>query len=401
MEVDSSCTLNYLSIVPFASVVIGRFVFPIVFVVGVIGNMLILLALKAAAVTTKTSYFLIAMAVADLCFFFCVLPNHMISFSALNKLHSFMVFYIQSKMPLTALANWFSVASIWLAIAVTFERLLAIRKPLHAKLFFKKWHLISLITLIYVASFVSVSYIFFWLTPTEITVNRCNKTQTLLMLKPINETVHPTVHQYVSVSLKVAPHLTCTVPLILLVVLNSLLLYYLRQGRKMSQMVANVNPSRIIELRVTLIVVSIIGTFLICQTPSGVLYVWESMQMNASNNSRPDWFYTAVAVSNILVVCGKAINFAVYCVSSSNFRSKIKRLFTVSKFSKAHSLMYNLKNYTNTTMTQIDPESEMMLSTRRSKDSYTMTKYEVQKLNSTKASANNHVPIAKLDLAEK
>ncbi|XP_003368617.1 conserved hypothetical protein, partial [Trichinella spiralis] len=93
--------------------VIGRFVFPIVFVVGVIGNMLILLALKAAAVTTKTSYFLIAMAVADLCFFFCVLPNHMISFSALNKLHSFMVFYIQSKMPLTALANWFSVASIW------------------------------------------------------------------------------------------------------------------------------------------------------------------------------------------------------------------------------------------------------------------------------------------------
>ncbi|OUC42720.1 hypothetical protein D917_10266, partial [Trichinella nativa] len=160
---------------------------------------------------------------------------------------------------------------------------LAIRKPLHAKLFFKKWHLISLITLIYVASFVSVSYIFFWLTPTEITVNRCNKTQTLLMLKPINETVHPTVHQYVSVSLKVAPHLTCTVPLILLVVLNSLLLYYLRQGRKMSQMVANVNPSRIIELRVTLIVVSIIGTFLICQTPSGVLYVWESMQMNASN----------------------------------------------------------------------------------------------------------------------
>ncbi|CDW51851.1 G protein coupled receptor [Trichuris trichiura] len=330
---------SYLPQVSQATMIIGRFIFPFVFIMGVIGNILILLALRAAAVSSKASYFLIAMAVADLCFFFCVLPNHIISFPSLALQRSYFAFYVRSKMTFTALANWFSVASIWLAIAVTFERLLVIRKPLHARLFFRKWHFAVLIGLIYAISLLVVAYNFFWFYPTEITITtNCNSTLTIWTLKAVNRTAQPTMYEYVSTSLKVIPHITLTIPLFMLTVLNSALFYYLRKAHKMSLMLTGVNQQKTVELRVALVVVSIIGTFLVCQIPS------------------------AVSVSNILVVFGKAFNFVVYCASSSSFRKKVQRLLFLRTVSKHFNNSSHRHRHSNNTVTsQLDSEHESML----------------------------------------
>uniref|UniRef100_A0A5S6QTG7 G-protein coupled receptors family 1 profile domain-containing protein n=1 Tax=Trichuris muris TaxID=70415 RepID=A0A5S6QTG7_TRIMR len=351
---------SYLPQVSQATVIIGRFVFPFVFIMGVIGNILILLALRAAAVSTKASYFLIAMAVADLCFFFSVLPNHIISFPSVALQKSYVAFYIRSKMTFTAMANWFSVASIWLAIAVTFERLVAIRKPLHAKLFFRKWHLTVLIGSIYAISLLVVAYNFFWFYPAEITITtKCNSTLSIWTLRAVNRTVQPTLYEYVSTSLKIIPHISLTIPLVMLTVLNSALFYYLRQAHKMSLTMTGINQSRMVELRVALVVVSIIGTFVVCQTPSGILYIWDAMQ---TQNRRPLWFYTAVSVSNILVVFGKAFNFVVYCASSSSFRKKVQRLLLLRTSSKYLCTNSNRRRQSNnTTISQLDTEHESIL----------------------------------------
>ncbi|KHJ42617.1 hypothetical protein D918_07336 [Trichuris suis] len=127
----------------------------------------------------------------------------------------------------------------------------------------------------------------------------------------------------------------------------------------MSLTITGVNQPKTVELRVALVVVSIIGTFLVCQIPSGILYIWDAMQ---KQNRRPMWFYTAVSVSNILVVFGKAFNFVVYCASSSSFRKKVQRLLllrTMSKHLRGNSYRHRQSN--NTMSSQLDTEHDSML----------------------------------------
>uniref|UniRef100_A0A5S6QU48 G_PROTEIN_RECEP_F1_2 domain-containing protein n=1 Tax=Trichuris muris TaxID=70415 RepID=A0A5S6QU48_TRIMR len=74
-----------------------------------------------------------------------------------------------------------------------------------------------------------------------------------------------------------------------------------------------------------------IASFLLFQTPSGVLYIWDAI--NGSRN-RLSWFYTATYVSNLLVIVGKTLNFIIYCVSSKNFRQQLLEMLLTTRVTK-------------------------------------------------------------------
>lgn len=94
-------------------IVSGRYLIPPLFVFGVVGNILNLLVLNSKGMRTKTNALLSAMAFADLCFFFCILPSEVISYDYNRNSHSYMEFFINSRMSLTAMTNFFSTASTW------------------------------------------------------------------------------------------------------------------------------------------------------------------------------------------------------------------------------------------------------------------------------------------------
>lgn len=91
-----------------------KYVFPVQFVIGCIGNLLNLIVLNSKGMRTKTNSFLSAMAVADLGFFLTMFPIYLqtgyeLHFLSLNH----KLFFLYSHIVLIAFANWFSATSIW------------------------------------------------------------------------------------------------------------------------------------------------------------------------------------------------------------------------------------------------------------------------------------------------
>ncbi|CDW51853.1 7TM GPCR Srw domain containing protein [Trichuris trichiura] len=147
-------------------------------------------------------------------------------------------------------------------------------------------------------------------------------------MREISQAEHPWLYKFVHVSLKLVPNISTTIPLLVLIVLNALLLHSLSKWRReYSKMLASPNNQRSPEIRVALMVAITIASFLLFQTPSGILYLWDAI--NGSRN-RLDWFYTATYASNLLVIIGKTLNFIIYCSSSKNFRKQLLLLLVRS-----------------------------------------------------------------------
>lgn len=97
---------------PFESVLM-RFVFPVAFVLGVLGNLLNLCILLHPKMRSRSNTLLAALAVADLAFLISVLPHSLASYDYFALRHSFRAIYFFAKAHLVAFANWFSASSIW------------------------------------------------------------------------------------------------------------------------------------------------------------------------------------------------------------------------------------------------------------------------------------------------
>lgn len=92
---------------------VGLYWFPVIFVIGALGNSLNLIVLNSKGMKSKTNIFLSAMAATDLCFFFVMFFNNLSVFDPLATSQDFMRIYFKAKMTFVVLANWFSMASIW------------------------------------------------------------------------------------------------------------------------------------------------------------------------------------------------------------------------------------------------------------------------------------------------
>lgn len=90
---------------------VGNYIFPIVFVVGVLGNVLNLIVLNKMHIKCKC--FLSSMALADLCFFFTMFVLNLSVYDCFALSSAFLKLYYNAKVTLVVLANWFSSASIW------------------------------------------------------------------------------------------------------------------------------------------------------------------------------------------------------------------------------------------------------------------------------------------------
>lgn len=73
-----------------------RYIFPIQFLVGVVGNTLNLLCFSSSGMRTKTNLFLSFMAMADLLFLLCNFPINLIGYDAFIDSKSYVRFYYQS-----------------------------------------------------------------------------------------------------------------------------------------------------------------------------------------------------------------------------------------------------------------------------------------------------------------
>lgn len=91
----------------------GLYILPVIFAIGIFGNVLNLVVLNSKGMRTKTNCFLSAMAATDLGFFLVMVLFNLSAFDNLAQSENFMKIFVQLKMTLMTLANWLSAASIW------------------------------------------------------------------------------------------------------------------------------------------------------------------------------------------------------------------------------------------------------------------------------------------------
>lgn len=248
-------------------------------------------------------------------------------------------------------------------MAVTVERLVAICRPLHARLLWQSHRIIILLICIYVFSFLLFVHQWFWMFPGSVPL--CNGNgRRVYGLRKIKRSDSPAMYDFVLVSQYLAIACTFVIPVIAMMFLNSLLLYFLRRNRRdtLAKLVpadsltantgsvdcgagqdrkglakrrsdgksANSNNittrQRTCENKIAFMVSVIIISFMLCLSPSAILYVWETIFIGILKYPRPDWMSTVALVSNYLVITNKAMNFVLYCSAGKHFRRKLLQL---------------------------------------------------------------------------
>lgn len=97
---------------PFESFLM-RFVFPVPFLFGTIGNLINLRILLHPKMRNSSTKLLAALAVADTAFLISMLPHSLASYDFFAFDNTFRILYFYAKKHLVAFANWFSASSIW------------------------------------------------------------------------------------------------------------------------------------------------------------------------------------------------------------------------------------------------------------------------------------------------
>uniref|UniRef100_A0A914WYW7 G-protein coupled receptors family 1 profile domain-containing protein n=1 Tax=Plectus sambesii TaxID=2011161 RepID=A0A914WYW7_9BILA len=104
-----------------------RYVFPVVFVFGVLGNLTNLCVFLHPKMSSRSNILLAALAIADVAFLLLVLPHSLANYDYFALSNSFRVVYFYAKTHLVAFANWFSACSVWIIVAICVDRLLLAR----------------------------------------------------------------------------------------------------------------------------------------------------------------------------------------------------------------------------------------------------------------------------------
>ncbi|CAB3409093.1 unnamed protein product [Caenorhabditis bovis] len=358
---------------PFSRV-IWQYVFPLQFVLGVLGNSLNLWVLASDEVPNIASDMLAAVSFCDLAFLIVMLPHCLASYETIAYNFQFRYFYLSTKQHMSAVANWMSAAAIWLILAVSIERYLIVRTPFRAKLYWQRGRMVVVLTSIFVTTgLLTVYHHFEWDCVIE---EFCNGTQIMdfcyysgmrhQKTYRNQDWVNPSDAKkvYLRFSTFLNAILVVFVPIVLVILLNVLMIHQLHKrwnSPRLESMRGALNRNQIRQRqRVAITVIAIGSCFSITQGPSAFMVLYELFSGYIVGST----FYAIFSVTNSLVVTGKTINFILFCLSSEHFRRKCF-LMIFRKFPKLSQSKIGKRLIVNQRSNSVDRASQRTVRSRR------------------------------------
>jgi hypothetical protein len=221
--------------------------------------------------------------------------------------------------------------SVWLTVSFTLERYVAVKHPILRRNICTTKRAKRIIYAIFLLSFLSaLPTPFEWEVVT--TTNEENVTQTVHVNLEYsdfgkNEIFRSIYYWYLAIGFVL-------IPLITLVIFNSLLIYSLRSSRLQLNNLVSVygyndygsSMRQVQEKGITVMLISVIIFFIVCQTPTAVTLIyshfWEPPAFT--------WEWTRLRIMgnifNSLVTLNCASNFVLYCMLSTKFRKTLRHL---------------------------------------------------------------------------
>ncbi len=234
-------------------------------------------------------------------------------------------------------------------VAVSMERLVAIKFPLQARIYLKRRRIVSAIILVWSLSAAMTAYENLAFVRTY---HYCNGTQIFVHNLPIVDKSVSMLYSssllyYYGISLYLSIFLIIIAPTILLLVVNSCLIVSLKRQKQYLTSAGSGSASdqklederyRIRERKITITVACIVTSFVVSTLPSAVLQIW---YLTAQPTEMPPIHKTLMDLSNCLVTMGKVLNFFLFCLSSEHFRQELS-IFFCGKRAKGSSINVTL-----------------------------------------------------------
>ena len=292
----------------------------IISVFGLIGNILSIIVLANRRMKSSTSCYLIALAIFDSIVLislvlFLALPT---VYNATGRLASYADAYPYMQPYAYPTALTAQTCSIYTTVAFTTERYIAVCMPLRAAKMCtisrsrKAIGIIILCSIIY-----NIPRMLEWklaYTHDDIyNVTEVNYVQTEL---GANSTYHHVYFIYMHIIVMLL------IPCVMLAVMNTLLIRAVKQSEHATGKVTNKTRR---ENSLTIMLISVIIVFLICQVPSIVDNILMATLSKDVLDSLP--LVKLTCISSLMVITNSASNFYLYCVFGRKFRRVFYRIF--------------------------------------------------------------------------
>lgn len=281
-----------------------------VVILGLIGNILTIVILSQRAMRSSTNYYLSALAVWDS--IVLVSTVFLIGLPGVSNMNDYMRYvfaYVVSYFyPLALIAQ---TATIWLTVSFTVERYIAVCHPLKAA----SMCTISRAKIVILGgSLGSALYNiprWFDFRP-EVSSNP--STNQTVVIPERTEFSQNHVYLQVYFSWLYVP-IMCIVPLLVLSILNTFLILAVRKSQRQRKDM-NVKQSR--ENNVTIMLVTVVIVFIICQVPALVYNI--AFAIDNAYVQLNFGYQVLSTLRNFLVNFNSAINFLLYCALGQKFR---------------------------------------------------------------------------------
>ena len=297
---------------------------PIVFLFGILGNILNLVILTRKSLQSSMDQMeksvhlgLVVLAVSDLLFCVVTLPRSFIP-AKLMYTEDDVVFILYYQGYYESLANIFVMSSTWLTVVMAVGRYLAICHPLHARGFVDLRSTKLALSCVFLFSVV-FNLPMFW--RYRIISGRCTPRCVCSMLG-VNELFRNKSFRY--------PYFVAgavvgvVLPVVLLAFCNVCLIRALQQSRRMRQMYQANQPSTSSSDRLTPTLIAIVVLFLVLTLPSHVLKLIRDLVVFSGRGERSyDAHVTGTTITNFMQASNFAINFVLYCAINVHFRKTV------------------------------------------------------------------------------
>ncbi|XP_073978989.1 probable G-protein coupled receptor 139 [Rhodnius prolixus] len=357
---------------------------PLVVTVGIMGNVVTVIVMTRKRMKSSTNTYLTALAVSDLLF---LIFNMILSFEHQPAIRQsqYVTYWHLHKWTIW-LVDATGACSNWLTVSFTLERYIAVKHPLRGKVLCTESRARKVIALvILLACLLTITTAFEW--NVDVIDGKVALQSTWLGQ-------HPT---YKSVFYWFSSITVTAIPLASLSVLNYLLVaavrrstkgrnqltedargvrgsfrptcnagnsIYSRCGSERSPPIHGMSQRRVLkerqENKVTIVLISVVFLFLICQAPSAITVIVKVFYEPESDTSGDYLLRSAGNICNFLMVINAASNFFLYCALSDTYQRTLTTTFCrrERRWNERNDTLSTAASFRNSSVKQLRHENE-------------------------------------------